>query len=507
MLDIAHTMLGDLQGLRKDGVVRFRAIPYAALPVGALRFAPPAPPEPWSGVRDARAHGPIAPQPQSRLRLAMGDFAHREQSEDCLTLTIATPAVDGGRRPVLVWLHGGAWLSGAGSLDWYDGGPMAHAGDVVVVGVNYRLGPLGFLHFPGLADGMMGLRDIVAALRFVQAGIAAFGGDPNQVTLMGQSAGAGAILRLIVMDETRGLFHRAIVQSGTPRRGLAASEATARARRLMQLLEIDPEASDAAERLRAAPVDLMIPLQMQIARENARFAEAEPAFPPVFDDFGDVESFSNRIAHAAAERGIDFIVGTTREEMHAFFVADPAMATPDPAALAERFATLAGSANAIEAYRRRRPDGDLRDLLGDLVTDHRFLFPLLGLAERIARAGRSVFLYRFDWAAPGSAWRACHCIELPFVFGTLAAWDAPMLAGIGEGEFRTLSDTMMASWTGFARTGSAALPHLPWPVFDEHNRQTMRFDRIVGVVGDLATRTRDPASPARNGMHSDETSG
>ncbi len=490
MPDIARTSLGDLHGLQGDGVIRFRAVPYAAPPTGPRRFAPPVPPESWSGVRDARAHGPIAPQPLSRLRLAMGDFAPREQSEDCLTLTIATPAADAARRPVLVWLHGGAWLSGAGSLDWYDGGPMARAGDVVVVGVNYRLGPLGFLHYPGLADGMMGLRDIVAALNFVQAEIAAFGGDPDRVTLMGQSAGAGAILRLIVMDETRGLFHRAAVQSGTPRRGLAASEATARACRLMRLLEIDPDASDAAERLRAAPAEEMVQLQMQIARENARFAEAEPAFPPVFDDFGDVDSFSGRIAQAAAERGIDFIMGATREEMHAFFVADPAMASPNPAAVAERFATLAGSAGAIEAYRRRRPGGDARDLLGDLVTDHRFRLPLLGLAERIARAGRSVFLYRFDWAAPNSPWQACHCIELPFVFGTLAAWDAPMLAGIDAGQFRDLSDTMIASWTGFARTGKVALPHLPWTAFNETNRETMCFDRIVGMFGDQQPRRR-----------------
>jgi len=144
--------------------------------------------------------------------------------------------------PALAPCGSGAWLSGAGSLDWYDGGNLANAGDVVVVGVNYRLGPLGFLHYPGLADGMMGLQDIVAALRFVHDHIKAFGGDPENVTLMGQSAGAGAIYRLILMEQTRGLFHRAIAQSGTLRRGLSATDATKRARRLMQLLGIDPEA-------------------------------------------------------------------------------------------------------------------------------------------------------------------------------------------------------------------------------------------------------------------------
>ncbi len=481
----ARTALGELRGQAGDGVVTFRAVPYALPPVGARRFAPPSPPAGWTGLRDATRHGPVAPQPPSRLRVAMGEFT-REQDEDCLTLTISTPAADAGRRPVLVWLHGGAWLSGAGSLDWYDGAALARSGDVVVVGVNYRLGPLGFLHFPGLADGMMGLHDMVAALRFVQEHIAAFGGDPETVTVMGQSAGGGAVLRLITMEGTQGLFRRAIVQSGSPRRGLAATEATARARRLMTLLEIDPDAADAAERLRDAPAARMVNLQMQIARENARFAETEPAFPPVFDDFDGVAAFSERIARAASLRGVDFMLGTTREEMHAFFVADPAMVMPDPTAVGERFAALAGAEAAIETYRRRRPGGTLRDLLADLATDHGFLFPLLTLAERLAGAGRLPFVYEFDWSPPGSPWQACHCIELPFVFGTRDAWDAPMLAGMDEGEYAGLSTTMMAAWTRFARTGDPASPSLPWPGYEARARQTMRFGRLVGVVGDLA---------------------
>jgi para-nitrobenzyl esterase len=288
------------------------------------------------------------------------------------------------------------------------------------------------------------------------------------------------VLRLITMDETRGLFHRAIVQSGAARRGLSSIEATSRARRLMQLLDIDP---DAGERLRSAPVERLIPLQMQIARENARFAEPDPAFPPVFDDFDSTETFADRVAQAAAERGVDFIIGTTREEMHAFLVADPSMAAPDPAAVAGHFAALGGD---IEAYRRRRPGGDLRDLLADLVTDHRFLFPVLGVAERIARAGRNSFVYQFDWAPAGSVWRACHCIELPFVFGTRGAWDAPMLAGMDDGEYAGISESMMAAWTSFARGGAPMVPGLAWPGYENGQRWTMRFGGITGVVGDLA---------------------
>src|SRR3954452_18711580 len=172
MTGIAHTALGDLIGQRTDGVFRFHTVPYSAPPVGALRFAPPQPPAPWSRPLDTCQPGPIAPQPPSRLRLAMDDFS-RDQNEDCLTLAIATPAADDGKRPVIVWLDGGAFLSGAGSLDWYDGGALARTGDAVVVGINYRLGPLGFLFWPGATDGLMGMHDIVAALRFVQTHIGA----------------------------------------------------------------------------------------------------------------------------------------------------------------------------------------------------------------------------------------------------------------------------------------------------------------------------------------------
>jgi carboxylesterase type B len=212
---IAATDLGALAGEAGDGVVLFRNVPYAAPPTGERRFAAPHPASPWEGIRNATRHGPIAPQPPSRLRAAMGDF-ERPQSEDCLTLTIATPAADDGTRPVIVWLHGGAYMTGAGSLDWYEGGVLARDGDCVVVGVNYRLGALGFLHHPAIGVANCALLDMIAALGWVRDHIAAFGGDPGQVTVMGQSAGAHAIMCLLTMPDARGLFHRAILQSAPP---------------------------------------------------------------------------------------------------------------------------------------------------------------------------------------------------------------------------------------------------------------------------------------------------
>jgi para-nitrobenzyl esterase len=477
---VAHTSLGALQGEASGGVIRFRAVPYAAPPVGPLRFAAPAPPASWTGVRNVRNPGPIAPQPASRLRAAMGDFT-RPQDEDCLTLAITTPALDDARRPVVVWLHGGAYLSGAGSLDWYDGTRLATAGDIVVVGVNYRLGPLGFLHYPGLADGIMGLRDQIAALRFVQEEIAAFGGDPAQVTLMGQSAGGGSALRLLAMPQTAGLFHRLIVQSGAPRPGPSAAEATQRAWRLMDLLGIDPDSAEAGSALRAAPTSELIAGQSVMARELAQFGVTDPAFPPTFDDY--TPDYTERLARAAAERGVAMVIGTTREEMNAFFVADPAMAQPDPVDVAQRFAALAGDAETIETYRAHRPGGTLRDLMGDLVTDHRFLLPSLDLAQRVAAAGGLAFVYQFD-AGDSPDWKACHCIELPFTFGTFAAWNAPMLRGFDQAFSEALSATMVAAWCTFIRTGAPSTAPLPWPPYDGTERLTMVFSAVTGVAGD-----------------------
>jgi para-nitrobenzyl esterase len=476
-MTVAVSGAGSLRGLAGDGVTVFRGVPYAT----ARRFAPPERAAAWAGVREATAHGPIAPQPRSRLAAAMGDFS-RPQDEDCLTLTIATPGVDAGRRPVIVWLHGGAYLSGAGSLDWYDGSVLARDGDAVVVGVNYRLGALGFLHLPGVAEGNMGLLDMVAALEWVRDHIAAFGGDPARVTLMGQSAGAHAIMCLLTMPATAGLFRRAILQSAPPSMSpLTGERAAEYGGFLAGLLGTD------AAGLADVAVGRLVAAQMEVARGIARFGDITPPFVPVGDALAEPRRFVAAAAHAAGERGVDLVIGTTREEMGAFFAADPAMAEPDPAAVAARFAALAGDPAAIELYRRRRPGGSVAELLGDLVTDHMFLFPSLLLADAATAAGRSAWVYQFDWAPPGNRFRACHCLELPFVFGNPGAWaDAAMLEGHDPAVVAALSAAIRSAWTGFAGSGDPGTALQPWPAYRPGSRQTMRFDSIVGSVGDLA---------------------
>lgn len=319
----AETELGCLHGVQHDGVVQFRGVPYARPPLGELRFRPPSPQEPWPGRLDATVHGPIAPQGPSRLRVAVGDFS-RPQSEDCLTLTITTPAPDGERRPVIVWLHGGGYGTGAGSLDWYDGARLAREGDVVVVGVNYRLGPLGYLSRAGLGDGQMGLCDMIAAIRWVSAHIAPFGGDPGEITPMGQSAGAHSALCMLAMPDVRRLFRRVILQSAPA--GIAPFPTTLAAgwtQRYLGVLGLGGLPADrAAQRLLAAEPAVLLRAASTLARDNAHLGQVEPPFLPVVDELADPAAFLDAAARGAAEADVQIIVGTNRDEARAIVAGD-----------------------------------------------------------------------------------------------------------------------------------------------------------------------------------------
>ena len=479
---IAHTALGDLRGVLRDGIAEFRGVPYAAPAVGELRLAPAAPASAWHGLRDATRHGPIAPQLASRLRVAMGDFS-RPQHEDCLSLTICTPAPDGAARPVLVWLHGGAWISGAGSLDWYDGSRLAREGDLVVVGVNYRLGALGWLHRPGIVDAEPGTSDMIAALAWVREHIAGFGGDPTCVTVMGQSAGATSIGRLLMLPDARELFRRVIMQSGGFGRGAYTSAmATERAEQLLRLLDIDPHVGDALARLRTVEVPRLLAAQSALAQANARFAQTMPMFMPVLPAAMTQEKMLAAIADGAD--GKDVLIGATADEVHAFYAADPAMENPTVDALIARF----GGAAAMARYRARRPGASAMDLLADLGTDETFLLPAMHLAGAVAARGGSAYAYLFDWAPPGARFKACHCIDLPFVFGNFDTWrDAAMLAGGDAAQMTDLSSAMRGAWIAFVRTGDPTHDGLPtWPRHDTERRPTMRFGARLGLLHDPA---------------------
>lgn len=432
---MVRILSGELRGqVAASGLTVFRGVPYAR----AARFAPPVPVEPWSGVRDATEHGQISPQPPFRIGSVTGCPEQTVQGEDCLNLTIVTPAADGGARPVLVWLPGGAYLTGAGSLGFYDGQRLAAEGEVVVVGVNYRLGALGYLKLDGVSPGNLGLLDQLAALRWVRDNIAAFGGDPGQVTVFGQSAGAHAIACLLAVPEADGLFRRAILQSAPMGMKIARP---ARARKVAQhftrALRTDP---------RTASLDEILAAQQRaiVRAAGPGGLYSVPPFCPVAgtDPLPAVAAWLPAATRRAP--GVDVLIGTTRDEMNTFLTGKPGITRLEAIPFAGRAGTTAAK-NAITRWM--------------------FDAPSRRFADALAAAGGRVFTYRFDWAAPASGLGACHCVELPFLLGSQEAWaGAPMLEGAEWDEIDELGRQLRGAWLSFAKTGTPSLdwqPHSP----------------------------------------------
>ena len=479
---VCRIELGALSGLWQDGVAVFRGVPFAAPPTGERRFAPASPPEAWSGLCDATRHGPIAPQTPSRLRAAMGDFT-RPQDEDCLTLTIWTPALDDAKRPVMVWLHGGAYTTGAGSLDWYDGSILAREGDLVVVGVNYRLGALGFLHYPGVSDGNIGIGDQQAALVWIRDHIASFGGDPGSITVCGQSAGGGSIAQLLMNSAARDLFRRAILQSAPLGEAPNLAERVAQTGgRFLDVLGLSGE-PDARARLQALPAAKILAAQREVILSAAKPGAGHLPFAPMIWNALAPDAYLDAIADGSA--GKEILIGGTLDEMHGFFAADEAMTSLDQTRLADLVTAATGDVSAIEPYRRRRPEGRPMDWFADLLTDRRFLRPSWLLASGIAKRGGKAWSYRFDWSPPNSPFMACHCIEIPFMFGNWATqWpDAAMLAGGDANEMELLSKRMRSCWINFVRTGDPNHDEIPaWPSHRLGANKFMSFGATLKVA-------------------------
>ncbi|KAA2252999.1 carboxylesterase/lipase family protein [Solihabitans fulvus] len=471
---LVTTAHGRLRGRWQGEVAGFLGIPYAAPPVGRGRFAPPRPVRPWTGLRDASRPGPAAPQPPSRLARVMGpgDLAC---AEDCLSLNVWTPEPGGPPRPVLVFVHGGGFLTGSGGLDWYDGAELALRGGIVVVTINYRLGALGFLHLGELAEDMgngnLGLLDQIHALRWVREHIAAFGGDPDTVTVCGQSAGATSILGMLSAPAGRGLFRRAIVQSAPGgMRPAQPAEATGLATHFLRLLGLGP---DQVGLLRDVPVADILVAQQELAALTRRHPfDATPPFQLVADGDTVAEDPVAAVGARAAD-GVALVIGTTRDEAAAFFAADDRVA---------RMTTAEVRAIAAEWFGDRGDptlDGGTgpAELAVEVVTEHLFRAPSVRLAELLAANGNPGRLYQFDWSPETGPFRACHCIELPFVFGNLPAWrDAPMLAGGDPGVQQAIVESVQERWISFVRHGDP-LPERPprWPTYDKGRRSVLHF--------------------------------
>jgi para-nitrobenzyl esterase len=458
---------GQLDRVRERAVRVFRGIPYAAPPVGVRRWAAPEPEAPWTGVRDATRFGPTAPQRPSVLMRMLG-MDGVASDEDCLTLNVWTPAAgeDGGRRPVLVWLHGGGFTSGSGSMSVFDGAALARRGDAVVVTLNYRLGALGFLWLPellaaGEPGANFGLLDQIAALEWVRAHARRLGADPDNVTLFGESAGAMSIGALLGAPRARGLFHRAILQSGA--------------------------------------VDALLDAQRHVVDESWRGIDGL-AFQPVAEGADAPGAVLPRMSLEAVAAGdaheVSLLVGTNLDEWRLFAMPDTKLAALDEAGLRRRLlrapprgATdpVAFADRLLAHYRAARPDATPRELWLAMQGDRTFRMPAVRLLEAQRPHQPRCFAYLFTWESPAfdGALGSCHALEVPFVFGSLRDPRAARLVGDGPAA-RRLAERMQDAWLAFARDGDPG-----WPAYDLAKRATLLLGRECLLESDpLGTERR-----------------
>jgi para-nitrobenzyl esterase len=468
---------GRLRGAQHADHQAFLGIPYAAPPLGSLRFAAPRPIPGWRGTRDALAFGAAALQPQRPPVEVAGPL-----SEDCLYLNVFTPAADGRKRPVLVWIHGGGFIVGASSQPTYYGGPLAARGDVVVVTINYRMGAFGYLYLGGHggerwgAESNLGQLDQIAALRWVAHNIAAFGGDPASVTIFGESAGSVAVCALLTMPAARGLFVRAIGQSGTANRIGNTDTGASTCHALLGALGL---ARSDAEQLRSLPADLILDAQNRIAPTAG-------VFGPIVDGRVIPERPLTSV-RAGEAKHIPLLIGTNRDEAKFFLGRERA---PIDAATLERRVqallprTAAGRVQTvIDTYRASRVEHALPssnvDILDAVSTASTFGVPTARLAQAQANHQPDTYVYLFDWESPArhGAFGACHALELGFVFGTIDAAENVAFTGSGPAA-ETLSGQMMDAWLAFAKTGNPSCDAIgTWPRYDERERNTMIFGK------------------------------
>ncbi|MDE2745076.1 MAG: carboxylesterase family protein [Chloroflexota bacterium] len=477
MPSIAQTTTGRIQGAIEGDLAVFRGVPYAAPPIKDLRFRAPQPHPGWDGVRDATELAPIAPQAGMDALDALLPSPPQPQSEDCLYLNLWTPALDAASRPVMLWIHGGAFTLGSGSEPLYSGANLARRGDVVVVTINYRLGALGFLHEPALGQANFGMRDMIVALRWVQDNIANFGGDPGNVTIFGESAGGAAVACLLVSPEAQGLFHRAIGMSTAGDHGILFDGTQPTTDQFYAQLGLDQQS---AEQLRSLPLDDLIAAQAAV--EAAAFEDLNEMwsvrlpFGPTIDGSLLTEPPLATAAAASADRGTPFLSGNPDEEMKLIrAMMPPEVLSRDDVML--RLAAIPGGADRVyAAYRNARADrGEPAapdDIFDAVASDFLEIMPSLRFADAWARGGAPTFSYMLDWKSPmnDGALGSCHALDIPFSFGTYR--DAPDFAGTGP-EADALADAMLDIWTTFARTGNPAIEGLDWPPYNADSRPQM----------------------------------
>ncbi|MFI5660420.1 carboxylesterase/lipase family protein [Streptomyces sp. NPDC051684] len=471
----AVTRQGTLRGRTEDGIAAFLGVPYAAAPFGPRRFAAPEPAEPWTGERDATEYGPTAPKAPYAPPFDALIPETSQDGADCLNLNVWTPEPGtGAGLPVMVWLHGGSFSNGSANSSGYRGDAFARDG-VVFVGVNYRLGVDGFLHLPGAPDNR-GLLDMIAALEWVRDNIAAFGGDPDRVTVFGESAGGVAIGRLLVEPRARGLFRRAILQSGACHHFVRPETARRIGERLAERLGV----AHTAEAFAAVPLPELIAAQGALSDEFR--SRPDPAV------WGDAalngmvfEPIADEHVMPGPDLGVDVLVGSNREENRLYMVPTGRFDTISEGRV-RRGAEAFGA--DLEGYRASRPDASPGELLDAVVTDWFWRIPAVRLAESVPGS----HLYEFAWRSPQFDGRlgACHALELGFVFDRADDPDYAALAG--KDAPAELAREMHGAWVAFAASGDPG-----WDPYDPAGeRTTMVFDAgACRVEGDPRAAERE----------------
>jgi len=502
---IAQTRTGTVAGYRRASIYAFKGLPYGDTTAGANRFLPPLPPKPWTGVRSARSFGMVAPQDKGTGRLNdeeafLFQWNDSVEGEDCLRVNVWTPGIaDGARRPVMVWLHGGGFAAGSGNdLPAFDGHNLAKRGDVVVVTLNHRLNLLGFMDLSAYGEryahsGNVGMLDIVAALEWVRDNIAAFGGDPSRVTIFGQSGGGAKVSMLMGMPAAKGLFHRAIVQSGSFR----LSNTQTKSRRLANLMLAELGVrSDQLERLQTIPyAELRRASEVVLARENQpggpgfdpRRAAASLGFGPVLD--GDVLPSSPFGPDAPAiSADVPMMMGTTLNEFTTGTNHPEYEAMTMDEVRTRAAAAFPGKSDAIvAAFSKRTPDIKPFDLWSRIMSARVRMGAVDQARSKAAQGAAPAYLYWFAWQTRvlDGRPRAFHCAEIPFAFYNSDVCEN--MTG-GGSRARALAAKVADAWIAFARSGNPNHPGIPaWRPYSPDTQPTMVLDDVCRLIDRVDT--------------------
>lgn len=477
---VVKTAYGAVQGETENGVFVFRGIPFAQAPVGKLRFRPPVPPEPWSDTRRALDFAPACPQ---IVEIDPTENNNSVMAEDCLAINVWTPKVDSGKRPVMVFIHGGAFVEGSARNTWYDGASLARTGDVVVVTLQYRLGALGFLELSEIAgqefaeSGNLGILDQIAALGWVQKNVDRFGGNPENVTIFGESVGATSVGILMALPAARGLFHKAILESNSAVRvGHDLPRATELAKAFMK-------ASGAA-----SVSDLQRLTMEQVRDAQQRLFETEfgdSSFGPTWDGKVIPRPALSMILAGEGAR-VPVLLGTNLDEIRYWStIEDLPLESKPESLLQSQVAEILGAktADAIRIY--RAADANYGDAVIHLGTDLLFRMTSIRMAEALSRL-QPTYMYLFTYRSTSTVARfgSCHSMELPFVFGVIDELDAIAVTG-RDPHRENLMHEIQGAWIHFARSGDPNSPGLPaWPKYDTVRRCTMELGIGSGVLND-----------------------